>query len=611
MKPDQHPPLPRMIWNSLTRQERRRAGIQLALSFVGMFLETLGIGMIIPTMVLLTQDDLAASYPVLQPTLDLLGNPSQTELIIGGMTALGLVFIVKNIYIAFLIWSQNNFTFAVQKRLSEKLFTTYLRQPYVFHLQRNSAFLIRNTALDVHDLSNNGLKPLMVLVTESLMLIGIAAVLLVAEPLGALAVIAIIGPAVWGFQSLTRHRVTTWGRERREHEGLKAKHLMQGLGGVKDIKVLGREAEFLDRFRMHNRAGAKAAERQTTLSQLPRLGLELLAVLGLVVLVLTMVLQGRQLVTVLPVIGVFAAAAFRVLPSTTKILASVQSIRYVLPVVKGLYPELQLAAEPPPPRDSSHPLSREIRLENVTYSYPEAPKPTLVDLSLVVRKGETVGIIGPSGSGKSTTIDVLLGLLTPRSGRVLVDGEDIQDHLRRWQDQIGYVPQSIYLTDDTLRNNVAFGIGESSIDHEAIDRAIDAAQLQDLVSSLPDGLDTIVGERGVRLSGGQRQRIGIARALYHDPTVLVLDEATSALDNATEREVMRAVTALHGTKTIVIIAHRLSTVEACDRLYVLRDGRVAAEGAPDVILEQQVEVDEEAGADLAVSNASSRNSGRI
>jgi ABC-type multidrug transport system fused ATPase/permease subunit len=225
-------------------------------------------------------------------------------------------------------------------------------------------------------------------------------------------------------------------------------------------------------------------------------------------------------------------------------------------------------------------LQSDIRLAGVSYAYPSAATRALDDLTLRIRKGESIGFVGPSGSGKSTLVDVVLGLLAPTAGQVLVDGENIQDNLRAWQDQIGYVPQSIYLTDDTLRRNVAFGLANEAIDDAAVRRAIRAAQLEEFVASLPDGLETLVGERGIRLSGGQRQRIGIARALYHDPAVLVLDEATSALDTATESGVMQAVTALHGSKTILIVAHRLSTVAHCDRLCRLEQGRIVAETAP-------------------------------
>jgi ABC-type multidrug transport system fused ATPase/permease subunit len=277
------------------------------------------------------------------------------------------------------------------------------------------------------------------------------------------------------------------------------------------------------------------------------------------------------------------------MPSVNRVLSAVQYLRYGLPVINTLHEELQLAVPEPAAQNNNGAATfqHEIRLTDITYTYPNAPAPALNQLSLSIQKDESVGFIGPSGSGKSTLVDVVLGLLTPSAGQVVVDSKDIQQNLRHWQDRIGYVPQSIYLTDDTLKRNVAFGLPDGQIDDIAVQRAIQAAQLDEFVASLPDGLETLVGERGIRLSGGQRQRIGIARALYHDPVVLVLDEATSALDIATERGVMQAVTALHGSKTILIVAHRLSTVEHCNRLYRLHEGRVVEEGTPSTMVFNQ------------------------
>jgi len=399
----------------------------------------------------------------------------------------------------------------------------------------------------------------------------------------------VVGGAAVGFYWSMRATIGRWGLARQHHEGLRIQQLQQGLGSAKDIKLLGREGEFLAQYSVHNIQSARVAQYQATLQQLPRMILELLAVAGLAALVATLLAQGREMAGILPTVGLFAAAAFRLAPSVTRVLSAVQSFRYGMPVTNTLYDELKLTATEPAPRNPNGPAAfqTEIRLADVRYTYQGAHAPVLNALCISILKGESVGFVGPSGSGKSTMVDVILGLLTPDEGQVMVDGQDVQRSLRAWQDQIGYVPQSIYLTDDTLRRNVAFGLPDDKIDDAAVQRAIKAAQLEDFVAGQPDGLETVVGERGVRLSGGQRQRIGIARALYHDPAVLVLDEATSALDTDTEAGVMQAVMALQGSKTILIVAHRLSTVEHCDRLYQLERGEVVAEGTPAEILNGQ------------------------
>ena len=370
--------------------------------------------------------------------------------------------------------------------------------------------------------------------------------------------------------------------------------MQQGLGGVKDVKLLGREADFLSTFSEHSVKSGQVAQFMEILQKLPRLWLEVLAVSGLALLVLIMLSQEREMSSIVPTIGLFAAAAFRLMPSVNRILNAVQKLRYGLVPINNLYEDFQILEQEPVVASIDSPkkilLQDDICIADITYSYYEAPAAALSNLSIRIKKGESVGIIGPSGSGKSTLVDLILGLLTPDTGQILIDGQDIQNNLRLWQDQIGYVPQAIYLTDDTLRRNVAFGLPHSQIDDLAVKRAIQSAQLEEFVSSLPDGLETFVGERGIRLSGGQRQRIGIARALYHEPGVLVLDEATSALDTATEKGVMEAVTALHGSKTVIIVAHRLSTVENCDLLCRLEQGRLIATGTPAELLKVSSQV---------------------
>ncbi len=575
----------RKIWGLLCTDERRRAIALLGLMSIGMVLETLGVGLVIPALAVLTQPDVGSSYPWLLGPLQALGNPGQQTLVIGGMSVLVSMYLVKALFLAFLAWKRAGFCFRVQAQLSQRLFTTYLRQPYIFHLQRNSAQLLNNINGEIAVFTFNATLPCMVLATEALVFVGLCSLLLAVEPLGAFIVASVLGTAGWSFYRLTRARVAHWGRIRQHHEGLRIQHLQQGLGGTKDVKLLGREADFIEQYRVHNTQSVRVGQFQATLQELPRLWLEFLAILGLAMLVATMIAQGRAFGTVLPTLGLFAAAAFRLMPSVNRVLSALQSLRYALPVIDRLHTELGLPA--PEPGVTGAPtarLERTLELHEVTYTYPDTAGSALERLSLVIRRGECAGLIGASGAGKSTLVDILLGLLTPDAGEVRVDGRDIQLALRNWQNQIGYVPQSIFLTDDTLRRNVAFGVAAEDIDDAAVWRAVRAAQLDDFVKALPQGLDTIVGERGARLSGGQRQRIGIARALYHDPEVLVLDEATSALDTATERDVMSAVRALHGTKTIIIVAHRLSTVEQCDRLFRIDHGRVVKEGSQELLL---------------------------
>jgi ATP-binding cassette, subfamily B, bacterial PglK len=574
----------RKIFDLLTSAERRSAVALLCLMLIGILLETLGIGLVIPAIALLTQRDLASDYPVLRPALQALGNPSHQTLVIDGMVALVGVYLIKTMYLTFYTWRQLRFAFDLQVVLSQRLFTLYLRQPYTFHLQRNSAQLIQNVTDEVDTFTFTAMLPGISLLTETLVLVGFGSLLFAIEPLGTLIVACVLGLVSWSFHYVTRGRIARWGEARQHHAGLRIQHLQQGLGGVKDVKLLGRETEFLEQYRLHNTQSALVNQLHQTSQQLPRLWLELLAVIGLALLVLTMLAQGRATEAMLPTLGLFGAAAFRLMPSVNRMLAAVHSLRFGLPVIDTLHAELKLAVPEEIGRHSSFtPFHARLELEQVTYTYPSATEPALKDISLAIQRGESVGFIGTSGAGKSTLVDILLGLLTPDSGVVRVDGEDIHHALRNWQDQIGYVPQSIFLTDDTLARNVAFGLSNAQIDQVAMWQAIRAAQLDEFVHSLPQGLNTLVGERGVRLSGGQRQRIGIARALYHDPAVLVLDEATSSLDTATEHDVMQAVNALRGRKTTIVVAHRLSTVEHCDRLYRLERGHITGQGNYEVM----------------------------
>jgi len=575
------------IFLLLTVNERSSTVFLIFLMFVGMVLETLGIGMVLPAIAMMTQGQNSISLPYEENLLIFIGNPGQEDLVILGVVVLSGLYFIKAIFLSFLAWKQTKFAFNIQASLSLRLYSSYLSQPYSFHLKRNSAELIRNTINEVNLFTFNVILPLLMLLTELFVLIGLVILLLIIEPIGTMVVILLIGSVAVFFYIITRNRISDWGEQRQKNEGLRIQQVQQGLGGIKDVILMDKIDFFLEQYSLHNKITAKVGEKQKTLAQFPRIWLELVAVLGLMSLVIVMLLGGRDVKDIVPMVGLFAAAAFRLLPSVTRILSSIQSIRYGLSVVFVLYDELNIHSikKVEFARNNSIKFNSTFLVDAVSFIYEGVHIPSLSDVSLVINKGETVGIIGSSGAGKSTLIDIILGLLMPSSGGLIVDGNFVlPDNISLWQKKIGYVPQSIFLMDDTLRKNIAIGIASEDIDEELINKAIVDAQLLNFINELPDGLDTKVGERGVRLSGGQIQRIGICRALYNDPEILVLDEASSALDTTTENGIMDAINNMHGEKTIIIVAHRLSTVQNCDRIYKLCSGKIVAEGTPAEIL---------------------------
>lgn len=567
----------------LTPAEGVQALVLLSLMFVGMLLETLGVGLVVPVVGMIIQGDLLNQYPFLNQIINFFNIGGRLDTVAIAMLMLVSVYLIKSLFLSILVSAQATFSYGLQQNLSRRLFELYLKQPYTFHLQRNSAQLIRNVTTETNLFAISASAFLLIL-TEILVLAGVMLLLLVIEPVGAAVVLLSLGAFGFGFLRFSKKHILRWGEERQHHEGMRIQHIQQGLGGIKDVLLLGRENNFMHLYASHNLRVAKVAGYQFSLQQMPRLWLEFIAVVGLAILVMLMTTQGRGFQEIMPTLALFAAAAFRVLPSANRLLGSIQTVRYGLPIVDMLYQELSLAMSQSHEMEHKISFTLAIELQTVEFTYPSALSPTLRKVSFKIPKGQSIGLIGESGSGKSTVIDIILGLLKPRVGHVMVDGTDIHQALRSWQDMIGYVPQSIYLTDDSLKHNIAFGIPEEDINIEALNKAIHAAQLHSFVENLPHGIDTVVGERGVRLSGGQRQRIGIARALYHDPEVLVLDEATSALDEATEKEVMQAVDMLHGSKTIVIVAHRLSTVGKCDRIFKFHEGMLIQAGAVQEIL---------------------------
>ena len=567
---------PRIVWKTLVPTERRRLVYIWVLILLGMFLETFSLGLIIPFIGLLSQENYRESIPAV---FEFFGNPSQRDMLLYAMVAIAVVYVLKSIFLYYSAYTQRRFIYQTSGRLTQAAFETYLRQPYAYHLERNSATLIRNVE-NARSIIGGGLDPALVLLTDGLVATGLFVMLLVVEPLGTLCVLVLFIVAGLGFQLSTRKRIAQWGKARKFHAGKVLQHLQQGLSGAKEIKMLGRERKFLDDHEAHLKVSLDVDRRYVMLQSLPRLFFEAVAVVGLAVLVIIMVSSGDEIKDILPTLGLFAATAFRVMPSIGRVIASVQTIGYNKAFMKTVYSDSLLPRDVSQSESSHLSFKREIEVRNVSFKYASAHRPSLSGVNIKIGKGEAVGIIGASGAGKSTLVDVLLGLLSPENGEILVDGVDIQNNLRSWQDHIGYVPQTIYLVDDTLARNVAFGLPDDLVDHDAVARSIKAAQLDEFVATLPDGINTIVGERGVRLSGGQRQRIGIARALYNDPEILVLDEATSSLDTETEQGVMDAVKELLGTKTIVIIAHRTTTVSYCTKVYKMDKAQIVGSGLP-------------------------------
>ena len=565
----------KLVWEILHSDERRKLIRIFVLMLIGSVLETVSLGLIVPAMGALTNPEYLKKFPRIN---ELLGFPSPGQLVAISMGLLVVVYLAKSAFMIWSLWIQKGYSNTVSNRIGRHLFDVYLQQPYEFHTQRNSALLVRNSQNSASMLAGI-IDPALGILADTLVTIGLFGLVMLLEPVGTLVTIVSFGISAVTFRRFTNERIRRWGAAQNHHKGMMLKHLQQGFGGVKDLKVLGREDFFVDRYSDELDANASVWRRFTLAQVLPRIGLENLTVIGLALLVSTMVFAGYDSTHILPIIGLFGAAAFRLLPAVNRTISNLQTIKWNQEIAYELYDDLKLPIEQKQIGNQSRSTFESIDFSNVSFGYVGAAQKSLQDISLKISHGEAVGLVGPSGSGKSTLVDVLLGLLAPQSGEVRVNGLPIREKLDIWRTTVGYVPQTIFLIDDSLRRNIAFGLPNKEIDEKCVEQAIELAQLKDFVAGLPDGLETVVGERGVRLSGGQRQRIGIARALYNQPEVLVLDEATSSLDTETEQGVMQAVQALQGTKTVIIVAHRLSTVEYCDRLYRLESSRIVDEGS--------------------------------
>jgi ABC-type multidrug transport system fused ATPase/permease subunit len=555
--------------------------IPLALAAAGM--ETAGAAVVFLLMQVLDNPEEAAQRvpPVVHSVL---GPPGGGEMAGSLMLLVALLFLFKNAFLgAVAYWRARTVSRSIAM-LSQGLLSGYLAAPYALHLRRNSAELIRNATDSAEAVFSLVTGSAVNLATELLVVAGILCVLALNSPGATLGAVALMLAVMAILLRMTRGAVARWGSREQAIKKTTLQGLHQSLGGLKEVKVLGREAYFRDSFAAIQMTLARIRYRRITLSAMPQLLIESLFVGAILVVVMLLFHAGEFGAKAVPLAGLYAYAGFRIIPSVHRILLNLNNVRFGSAAVDAVYGD-HLTFRPSPSarvqeREAGPlPFRCDIVLEGLGYRHEGAPTAALEEVHLRIPRGESLGIVGSTGAGKSTLVDVLTGLLQPSVGRVLVDGRDIQGALRAWQRNIGYVPQRVYLVDDTLRRNIAFGIAEQDIDETRLSAAVRMAQLDDVVDGLPLGLDTVVGENGTRLSGGQRQRVAIARALYADPEVLILDEATSALDSRTEQELARAIHALRGRKTLIIVAHRTSTVRQCDRLVFLHRGRVAAVGS--------------------------------
>ena len=560
----------------LDREDLRQAAGLLFLMIFGAALEMFAVAMIFPLVQSLANPDSEPSMPVAAGIYRLTASQGQAAYVFSLLAFMVLFYIAKNLFFTMLIYRQNRFGFRIQGKISTRLFAHYLRLPYTFHLQRNTAELLRNLTSEGDQIVWSVLIPGLTLITEALIACGLLLLLLYVSFQAAAVISLLFGVTGVLYFWLFRDSLRRWGGARMHHDAMRIRSLHEGLGGLKELKVLGRSDFFLDNYAEHNLQRGRVASRQNLVQNSNLLLLEVLGVSSLLILVGLNLAQGNEFSTILPMLGIFAAAAFRLIPATNRIIGTFQLVQYSSPVIRTLYAELSL---PMPPRAAlKRPAGFDhwgsIGLEDISFQYSETGDWILRDVSLTIRRGDLLGFIGPSGAGKTTLVDVFLAILPLSSGRITVDGQDVADYVEEWQRQVGYIPQTIYLIDSSIRSNVAFGINDAEIDDRIVERALGDAQLLEFVNELPLGINTPIGEVGSRLSGGQRQRIGIARALYHDPSILVLDEATSSLDEATESDVMTALGALAKKKTILVVSHRLKSIRACDRVYELRAGRL-------------------------------------
>lgn len=567
------------------KKQKRQLVLLGFMIFIGGFLETLGVSTMIPVVtVLLTPEKVQEyidQYDFLSKICNALHITSVNQVAVSLLLLLMAVYVIKNVYLLFLVYRQNTFITQNRNNMISRVMAEFLNRPYEEYLGADIPTVFRITDSDIPQTFALMLA-LLSLASEVVVSCLIFLVLLIQNVQMTLFVMLVFGVLTLVIVKVLKPRLNRIGAKNQAIQSRIAKWRIQATYGLKDVKVLNREEFFVRNYYETGKVGANVARNYAVLNNTPRLLIETIFIVSMLGYVAIYINGGGDVSEMMTTIATFGVAAIRVLPSVNRINTYITEIAYTTPSLNFVYENLQqgmktdamLAERKANSQKEKLKLDDKIELNHISFHYPDSDKNIFTDAHMVVPRGKSVGIMGSSGAGKSTIVDILLGLLHVQEGQITCDGVDIFKNYESWLAQIGYIPQSIYLIDESIRDNIAFGIDADKIDEKRIWEVLEEAQLKEFIEELPEGLDTTIGDRGIRLSGGQRQRIGIARALYHNPEILVFDEATSALDNETEAAVMEAVNSFHGKKTMVIIAHRLNTIEKCDIIYKVENEKI-------------------------------------
>lgn len=551
------------------------------LIFIGGLLETVSVSAVLPVVWAIMDPAAAEENKFIQIAMDIFGVSGIQEFVVPLLAAMIVLYVLKNVFLLFLANEQNRFIAFNRNKLISQVLREFLNRPYEFYLDADIPTVFRLTDSDIPNVFNI-LMAMISLVSEAIVFVLLCMVMIATDWKLLLFLILVFGILSILILKVLKPRLSRLGEKNLAIQSRIAKWRIQAIYGIKDVKVLHREAFFADNYEGSGKIGAGYSKRYAVMNNMPRLLIETVFMASILGYIILYILAGNDATTLVPMLSAFGVAAIRMMPSVNRMNTYMTDISYFRPCLDYVYENMNINEisrrnnQTLKPVDASKnmQLHDKIALRDIVYAYPNTDKLIFDKANMTIPYGKSVGIMGPSGAGKSTIVDILLGLLKVREGRIECDGVDIFDNYPAWLSQIGYIPQSIYLVDEPVRNNIAFGIADEEIDDKRIWEALEEAQLKEFIKGLPEGLDTAIGDRGVRLSGGQRQRLGIARALYHNPEILVFDEATSALDNETEAAVMEAINSFHGRKTMVIIAHRLNTIEKCDMIYKVDEGKI-------------------------------------